>query len=337
MTPGWRPNERDRLRLQGRLDRLNADATDTSASTTTANLRALERHAQSDAMAESGGVRIRSEFVFLSEAAANSSDRRAPAPEDRPPSTKLMARRGIALRLMLTALFEAQAQSEPGGRPHNQRPLSHPGTGEIAWTGLVATDAEDALDGRTAMTRQDKQRRHLGKALDKLVRAGLVTLPFATDARNKHRNFQLLMETGGRTGSNVPYSVPRANEDSFILPTRLFTGGWISVLTDAELAFLLMACYLSRGNRESEFSVSGRTRLLHMGVGPEVYEAHRTLSRFGLITVTHQSGRASNGRVVDMSEGRLIPMPDVLQFHPETMDEDAYLKVTRVLSSMSSI
>jgi hypothetical protein len=132
----------------------------------------------------------------------------------------------------------------------------------------VATDAEDALDGKTVMTKQDKQRRHIGNALDALVRAGLVTLPFAGDARNKHRQFQLRM-SGQRPGTNPIYSVPRDSDDTFIVPARLFTRGWISVLTDAELAFVLMAAYLSHGGGPDGFAVPGKTRLLHMGIGPE--------------------------------------------------------------------
>jgi len=332
---GWAPNDRDRGRLRGRLDRLNADATDTSVAATSANLRALWRHATSDAVRDAGGVRVRGEFVYLSEAAPpGASDRRPPAPEHRPPSTRLMARRGIALRLMLTALYEAQTRTAPGGRPNNTRPLANAPAGEIAWTGLVATDAQDALDGKTVMTKQDKQRRHLGNALDLLVRAGLVTLPHTTDARNKHRQFQLRMEGGQRSGTNPLYIVPRAGEETFIVPTRLFTRGWISVLTDAELAFVLMAAYLSHTGGPAGFTVTGKTRLLHMGIGPETYEAHRTLSRFGLITVTHQPGRAANGRVADMGGGRQNPIPDVVHFHPEGLDDDAYATVTKVLARM---
>jgi hypothetical protein len=333
---GWLPNDRDRSRLRGRLDRLNADATDASVATTTSNLRALLRNATSGTVAQSGGVRVRSEFVYLSEAATGASDRRAPAPEHRPPSTRLMARRGIALRLMLTALYEAQTRTAPGGRPDNHRSLANPCPGETAWTGLVATDAQDALDGKTVMTKQDKQRRHLGKALDALTRAGLVTLPFASDARNKHRQFQLRMEGGQRSGRNPIYTVPRDSDDTFIVPTRLFTRGWISVLTDAELAFVLMSAYLAGASGPDGFMVTGKTRLLHMGVGPETYEAHRTLSRFELITVTHQPSRAANGRVADMGAGRQSPIPDIVQFHPEALDEDAYARVTKVLATMTA-
>jgi len=322
----------------GRVDRLNADATDASVAATSANLRNLLRHATNGAVRDAGGVRVRGEFVYLSEAAPQgASDRRAPAPEHRPPSTRLMARRGIALRLMLTALYEAQTRTAPGGRPDNTRPLANASAGEIAWTGLVATDAQDALDGKTVMTKQDKQRRHLGNALDLLVRAGLVTLPYATDARNKHRQFQLRMEDCQGKGRQSPYSVPRTGEDTFTVPTLLFTRGWISVLTDAELAFVLMAAYLSRTDGPDGFTVTGKIRLLHMGIGPETYEAHRTLSRFGLITVTHQAGRAANGRVVGMGGGGQNPVPDVVQFHPEALDDDAYATVTKALAGIVAL
>lgn len=339
MTSGfdlsWAPNERDRLRLQTRSERLNSDAADGSVATTTANLRGLRRHAASDLIDRTGGVQVRAGFVYLAqEAPPGASDRRAPAPEHRPPSTRLMARRGIALRLMLTSLFEAQTRVPPGGRVDNPRPLSHPGKGEIAWTGLVATDAEDAIDGKTVMTKQDKQRRHLGSALDRLADAGLMTLPYASAPRNKHRHFQLRMEDGRQSGINPLYTVPRMSEDTFVVPAELFTRGWISVLTDAELAFLLAASFLSQGNSEREFSIAGKIRLLRMGIGPETYEAHRTLSRFGLVTVTHQASREANGRVFGIGGGRDNPVPDIVQFHPDGLAEDAYDKVLAVLAVM---
>jgi hypothetical protein len=38
--------------------------------------------------------------------------------------------------------------------------------------------------------------------------------------------------------------------------------------------------------------------------------------------VTHQPGRAANGQVADMGGGRQNPMPDIMQFLPEALDED---------------
>jgi hypothetical protein len=108
----WSPNERDWLRLEARLDRLYR--AETSINATTGNLHRLARTAPVDTIQSTGGVRIRSDFVYLTEAAPRgASDRRAPKREHRPPSTRLMSPRGVALRLMLTALFEAQVRTRP--------------------------------------------------------------------------------------------------------------------------------------------------------------------------------------------------------------------------------
>jgi hypothetical protein len=57
------------------------------------------------------------------------------------------------------------------------------------------------------ITRQYKQRRHLGNGLGALERADLVTLPHRGEARNIHREFALLKETASPVPKQ-PYSVP---------------------------------------------------------------------------------------------------------------------------------
>lgn len=116
------------------------------------------------------------------------------------------------------------------------------------------------------------------------------------DARNIHSEFMLLEETAV-PASKPPYSVPRDTDETFVVPTTLFTMGWISVLTDAELAFLLMALLWYDAKQPEGFALPARFRLHQVGIGPEAYEAHRLLERFGLVRVTQQAGHSSNGRV----------------------------------------
>lgn len=90
-------------------------------------------------------------------------------------------------------------------------------------------------------------------------------------------------QAGG--GDNQPYTVPAAESRTMYLPGGLFTNGWIHVLEDSELAFLLMlACLRSRFDTTPVFA-TGEVRLLQFGLGRDAYESHHILSRFGLVTV----------------------------------------------------
>ncbi|MBC9004099.1 hypothetical protein [Micromonospora aurantiaca (nom. illeg.)] len=329
----WIPAEPDRLRLVDRLERLYKSSMEVSVGDAMRNLRTLARTAPEATIRINDGVRVRNGFVCLT-APAEGSDRRGLAAADRPPATRIMGRKGVALRLLLTALFEVQTRTnERKQAGPNTRPLSHAGAGQIAWTDLFASGAEDALDGQTAMTRQDKHRRHLATALGALGRHGLVTFPHWDDARNKQRGFELLVEHG-QPGSNVPYTVPAYQDaNTFVLPTGLFTRGWISVLTDAELAFLLMAAFMHKRDPEGFILPAGvRSRML--GIGPETYEAHRTLQAFGLVRVTHQRGRSPNGRLAQIAGGGQQPLPDMVQFLPEGLDQEAYGTVTEAIDRL---
>jgi hypothetical protein len=69
------------------------------------------------------------------------------------------------------------------------------------------------------------------------------------------------------------------------LPGGFFLNGWIHVLEDSELAFLLMlACLRSRFGKIPVFATS-EVRLLQFGLGRDAYESHRLLSRLGIVRV----------------------------------------------------
>jgi hypothetical protein len=77
----------------------------------------------------------------------------------------------------------------------------------------------------------------------------------------------------------------RAESNTMYLPGGLFLNGWIHVLEDSELAFMLMlACLRSRSDKMPVFATS-EVRLLQFGLGRDAYETHRTLSHLGLVRV----------------------------------------------------
>ncbi|MDG6108842.1 hypothetical protein Daura_05995 [Dactylosporangium aurantiacum] len=331
--PRWLPNADAAGRVYSRLCRLETKTTDQSVADTSVRLRTVLREASALTIRLHDGIVVRPGFVVSREPNDTGSDRKLPARADRPPATRILGRKGIALRLMLTALFEAQTRTDPGEQPGtNDRPLSHATRGQIAWTDLLATSAEDALAGKTAMTQEDKQRRHLNSALGVLHRAGLVALPHGGEPRNNQREFTLMHESSVPE-SAAPYIVPASPQEGFVIPTTLFTNDWISVLSDAELAVLLMAMAIYQPNAEG-FAIAAGTRTRVFGIGPETYESHRLLEAYGLLRVVRQTGRAPNGRIANFRAGEHVALPDSIQFLPIGLERDGYGTVCDALSSM---
>jgi hypothetical protein len=318
------PSLRERQRLEVRLRRLYAAQESYTQATT--NLATLAKtSAVGSAVAKTEWVRVRDAFVYRADPAPGDwSDRKLPPKEFRPPVAQLGTPRGAALRLMLIALFEAQTRTRVGGHPDNLRPLQAPGD-VIAWVDLLATDARVSGKGRTYMNVAAKKGRHLFSAIELLHEQHLVSLPNGEAARDKHGGFLLNYESGKRiSGPNDLYKVPRKTEGHFLVPLGLFTHGWVHVLEDSELRYLLMLCYFHHRSPDG-FKVTSKIRLLHMGVGPDAYEAHTWFSRFDLNQVTMDSARHFNGTVDDYGNGGVV-IPHTLQLLPDGFDQDA-LKV----------
>lgn len=99
-------------------------------------------------------VYVRNEFVDMAlsgvQLVGDPSDRRLSVKEDRPPAARLITPRGAALRVFLTALFEAQARVRPGQQPGNTRPLASRPSGvnfqaeRAIWRQLIAQNAQEA-------------------------------------------------------------------------------------------------------------------------------------------------------------------------------------------------
>lgn len=318
------PSRQERARLEVRLRRLYG--AQESYQQATANLATLAANRASGSVVDKiGWVRVRNAFVYRTDPAPGTwSDRRLPPKELRPPAARLGTPRGSALQLMLIVLFEAQTRTRAGGQPENPRPLQAPGE-VIAWVDLLATDAKPSGAGRTYMTVPAKKGRHLFSAIELLHEQDLVSLPNGNATRNKHQGFMLNHEAGKRiSGPNDLYKVPRSTEAHFLVPLGLFTNGWVHVLEDSELRYLLMLCYFHHQSREG-FKVMSTIRVLHMGLGPDAYEAHTWFSRFGLNQVTADGARHGDGTVEDYGRGG-VAIPHTLQLLPGGFEQDA-LKV----------
>jgi hypothetical protein len=249
--------------------------------------RACERF---ESMRTPRNLRIRVEFAMRNEPAVpngNLADRLLPPRNDRPPATRLVSPRGIALRLYLTALFVAQSRLA-GAIPGNKLPLAD-ADAAVSWIDLIATPAE-RHSGRVYSGQREKKLRQVHDALRRLSspEVQLVSLPNSPRMPTGGYEGFLLMHEGGTPASgedNHLYTVPAPESKTMYLPGGLFRNGWIHVLEDSELAFLLMvACLRSRSDKAQVFATS-EVRLLQFGLGRDAYESHRVLSQLGLIRV----------------------------------------------------
>lgn len=116
--------------------------------------------------------------------------------------------------------------------------------------------------------------------------------------------------------------MPLDNEQAFPVPVALFTSGWVNVLEDTELLFILMLAALHHQGGSQQVKIPAETRLLRYGVGPDAYEAHVMLDRLGLVAVTPDADRSVDGKVEHYNEGEQALL-HTLEFRPGQFSRDA--------------
>jgi hypothetical protein len=292
LSPSRPPRGRERIVLAKRCERLRELQASIEESTT--NLQNLVSAGTLDAF------RLRHGFVRLERPSArDASDRSAPDSEHRPPSTRLMSPNGIALRFYLIALLEAQVRTRAGARP-GDNPMALRGEGpEIGWSDFVATSAVASGEGRTRMSLLDKKVRQLQTTLKRLDAENLVDLPNKKRTQGKYERFLLNRDDARHHHVTDLYRVPNADESTFAVPLELFTRGWIYVLEDSELALLLITARNFSKYGQQQQPLPGGVRVMNYGLGQDSFEAHRVLEYLGLIDVSSDYRRQSNGQVAD--------------------------------------
>ncbi|OIV39339.1 hypothetical protein BIV57_00385 [Mangrovactinospora gilvigrisea] len=237
---------------------------------------------------------LREGFVRRPTKAPDTSGTRSlPRRRERPPAARLLSPNGIALQTYLTALLVAQNPPR-GSRPGNPWPINrYP---DPSWIDLVAHATAESGSPRNREVKQKQLRR----ALDRMRSEGLVQLPHRARAKGAFEDFRLLDDADGRD----PY-LPPMGGSLVSIPVNLFTHGWIHVLEDSELVFLLMvACLHARRGFGPVFATEVERRL-QFGVGRDAYRAHAALRRYGLLEVeidlmrSAQTGRTFGGTPAD--------------------------------------
>jgi hypothetical protein len=212
---------------------------------------------------------------------------------------------GLALRLELLLLFDAQCRYAPGSTVRN---IARGADDTYAsWRELVLTDVHGSKrwgkGGRTPRSMADLRLRQVTDALLVLEGQHLVAIPRQERSGNRrYRDFSLLSEVGS---SETPdYVVPSRGID---IPPEFFTKLWVWVLSDAEIATYLMlrtmrnkwpgkhaaaGVFVTSGWRESMFRLQRAT-----------WRSADMLYRLGLIDKLPSVGRNfRTGRVGDPAQ-----------------------------------
>jgi hypothetical protein len=327
---GLEYNRERRKQLRDRYEEVKAQAQVIDSA-----VQKLRQHTRSHHYSQIESLRLRRRFVYRDDPApGDASDRRLPAPKERPPVGRIVSPNGVALRLLLLAIFEAQTHTQPGKSPGNLLPL-RAGGNEVGWADLIAVPARGQGRGMTRSATVDLKIRRLHSALRTLAKREnqLVHLPSGGRRYHTYERFLLNDEGGSREHGNTPrYVVPATGEAGlFGLPSGLITNGWIHVLTDAELRMLMMIADQQAATGRQMVEFSGDLRLLHYAVGYDSYEANLVLERFGLIHVEEQE-RHSDSRIVDYD--RRFAAPHRFQLQPDGFEEQPVYVVTQELGKI---
>ncbi|MBO1739568.1 hypothetical protein [Leifsonia sp. TF02-11] len=257
-----------------------------------------------DGTVPSGGLVLRYGYAFRAKPAdADSSDRKAPPREQRPPATRLGTSRGAALRFHLMLLARVQANRKEGqpARLHRWGFTVKGAAGEPGWADLIVSEAIDTKGRDGYSTARDKRARSVWSALERLEEAGLVDRGSGHLGRNRVDDFVLLNECGTEAvGESEEYRVPVRGRDTFSLPSGFIEQGWVHVLEDSEIALLLMIACAKGALIDGRYvAVPGDVRLQHYGIHRDPFsKARKTLEWFGLLDV-EEVGRHSDGRAED--------------------------------------
>lgn len=280
-------------------------------------------------------LRLRRRFVYRDDAASRHwSDRKVPPPEEQPPVGRIVSANGIAPKVMLMALFEAQTRTSRERSPENHLPL-RAGGDQVGWIDLFALSVEGQGRGKTRSSPDDLKIRRLRSALQRLAAPEneLVFLPRAGHRTGTYEGF-LLNDEGGRrpNASTVRYHVPRQDEPGvFSLPAGLITKGWIHLLTHAELRLLMMIADQETVRDTDEVWFSGDLRLGHYGLGSDAYESNLLLEKLGLIQVEEQR-RHPDSKIVNFS--KKYAEPHIFRLLWDGFDQYAVDVVTHALNRL---
>jgi len=214
--------------------------------------------------------------------------------------------KGAAVQMLLLALFEAQCrQAKTLARRPTKLPMRSAPKGGTSWLQLTALPTVDRTSRTSSSRRPDDNRyAQLRTALQVLHRAGRIGVE--STGRGRFEGFTLLNESADNLVSEVSYGWPEKNEPVIRVPVEFVINGWIHTLTDNEIItflHLLQVC----GEATSKANPDGWAAIPTGGwrstFGEDrSFEAHRELTRFGLVDVERPDTRRPDGTVAKDDE-----------------------------------
>ncbi|WP_267242281.1 hypothetical protein [Streptomyces sp. PR69] len=260
-------------------------------------------------------VRVRRSFVRLEKFGGTVETERKPLPRaERPLSAQMITPKGLTLKLYLLMLFAAQCEAAVGKEWPQPYPIEPDAQKTDSWEGLVATVAKYAGPGVQASSVRTNKIRQIAQAMKALEEMGL--LKSATGIKGQVRRGVLLLCENGKSkdtgAASIPYTVPADDERFLEIPVGFFTNGWVHVLTNSEIAALLMwfdvmkfdAMHVAPEGRApmTVGYVLSNVRHGFYGVGRDTYETHKPLEAFQLLDVHRPSKRYDSGKWKDFEE-----------------------------------
>ncbi|WP_369360845.1 hypothetical protein [Streptomyces sp. cg2] len=182
----------------------------------------------------------------------------------------------------------------------------------LSWMSLSASISQYAGPGIQLASEDVNRRRQLTQALKTLESMALVRAN--TGPGRFSTALQLLGENGTSTiSSAIPYTAADDTEPYVESPVEFFTHGWVHVLTNSEIAALLMwfdrlkyagvEVGAEEGAPLTITYVTGDVRQGLYGVGRKAYQTHQALDAYQLLDVIRPEKRYDSGKGEGYSQG----------------------------------
>ncbi len=210
----------------------------------------------------------------------------------------------------------------------------------LSWMSLLASISQYAGPGIQLASQDVHRRRQIMAALKTLEGMALVR------ADPKPGRFtaglQLLCENGTSTiSSAISYTMSDDTEMYVETPVEFFTRGWVHVLTNSEIAALLMwfdrlkyngvVVGAEEGDPVTVTYVTGDVRQGLYGLGREAYETHQALDAYQLLDVIRPEKRYDSGKWEGYSKDDSDLLCHRVSLAPAGFDRDAGAIVEDVL------
>ncbi|MGW7170934.1 hypothetical protein ACWGH3_37795 [Streptomyces sp. NPDC054884] len=285
-------------------------------------------------------IRVRSAFYRLDEMKVLKDERKPLPTKEQPFAARMVTPKGLHLRLLLTMLYAAQCAVGPGKQWDAPYPVESTAKQPLSWMSLSASISQYAGPGIQLASQDVNRRRQIMTALKTLE--GMALVRANTKPGRFTAGLQLLCENGTSTVSSaIPYTMPDDTEMYVEIPVEFFTCGWVHVLTNSEIAALLM--WLDRlkysgvvvgadeGDPVTVTYVSGDVRQGLYGLGREAYETHQALDAYQLLDVIRPEKRYDSGKWEGYSKDDSDLLCHRVSLAPAGFDRDAGTIVEDVL------